>query len=455
MQTPYVPHRFGQEVETKLRSRMNWLTAGVASSIAWPQEDVWVVYGGNDYILRGLERSGEASPPGITVPCERAEIDEALSRIYKFASVLSWFHQGYVDVSGHVWGSHPILYGDRRHVFSTGGTYSVRAFDCNHMPLIEGDAMRKSLAFWREGQRLRGVHDSYSFLSFYKVIESQFSKARSKQKVEWIRSNIELLSDDAAARVAELRNEGRDVSRHLFESGRCAVAHAAMEEEIIDPDIPRDRRRLREDLVVMAGLAQRYIANELGVPDRSVLYRTRNRLQPWDPMFHPVTLQQLRSGEYPDDLGNFDNRIVSIGLWPDGAIRGMERMIVRVQSVSQGVIEAALVNERETVIVAAYLDFPHGVAHINIERGGVRDGESPPLEEDLRAFYTLYYNVLGNRVAELTIDGFEPVDCEVVIPVNMMLTLPPHEAVEATVSEVLAKYGHAPVAEAPTIPNHT
>ncbi|PTT60534.1 hypothetical protein DBR34_12515 [Stenotrophomonas sp. HMWF003] len=228
-----------------------------------------------------------------------------------------------------------------------------------------------------------------------------------------------------------------------------------MEEEIIDPDIPQDRRRLREDLVVMAGLAQRYIANELGIPDRSVLYRTRNRLQPWDPIFHSVTLQQLKSGGYPDDLGNFDNRIVSVGLWPDGAIPGMERMIVRVQSVSQGVIEAALVNERETVIVAAYLDFPHGVAHINIERGGVRSGESPPLEEDLRAFYTLYYNVLGNRVVELTIDGFEPVDCEVVIPVNMMLTLPPHEAVEATVSEVLAKYGHAPVAEAPTIPNHT
>lgn len=42
--TPYVPHLFGDAAQEKLRSTLGWLTAGVASSIPWPQEDVWVLY---------------------------------------------------------------------------------------------------------------------------------------------------------------------------------------------------------------------------------------------------------------------------------------------------------------------------------------------------------------------------------------------------------------------------
>ncbi|WP_404942972.1 methylamine utilization protein MauJ, partial [Pseudomonas brassicacearum] len=53
------------------------------------------------------------------------------------------------------------------------------------MPIIDQENIRKALAFWREGKRLDKVHDSYAFLSFYKVIESQFSEG--KKKVTWIK----------------------------------------------------------------------------------------------------------------------------------------------------------------------------------------------------------------------------------------------------------------------------
>ena len=72
------------------------------------------------------------------------------------------------------------------------GIAGTKSFSCNHMPIIEQESVRKALAFWREGKRLDEVHDSYAFLSFYKVIESQFSDG--KAKADWITANIEKLT---------------------------------------------------------------------------------------------------------------------------------------------------------------------------------------------------------------------------------------------------------------------
>ena len=109
MKTPYIKHFFGDEVNRKLRSQRGWLTTGVASSITWPSLDVCVQYAGDEYFLRGSERDGKPSPPGITIACNNDNIDGVLSKIYRFTSILSWFFGGYVYVSGYVWGSHPIL----------------------------------------------------------------------------------------------------------------------------------------------------------------------------------------------------------------------------------------------------------------------------------------------------------------------------------------------------------
>ena len=311
MKTPYIKHTFGDEVDRKLRSRRGWLTAGVASSISWPSFDVCVHYAGDEYFLRGSERDGKPSPPGITIACNgSAEADEAIGKIYRFTSVLSWFEGGYVDVSGYIWGSHPTLYGGRS-VYSSMGIAGAKSFDCNHMPIIEDDNVRKALAFWREGKRLDEVHDSYAFLSFYKVIESQF--ADGKKKVEWITASIETLTDRAAKRVAELRATGVDVSRHLFDSGRCAVAHASLEGEIVDPDIPEDRKRMSADLVIMEELARIYIRDELKVSDSRSLNRTRNRLEPWNSLLPAATLEVLEQGGTPADLSTLAGRAVSIG----------------------------------------------------------------------------------------------------------------------------------------------
>lgn len=433
MKSSYVPHIFGEEVDRKLRSRRGWLTAGVASSIAWPSLDVCVQYDGDEYFLRGSERDGKPSPPGITIACKEHGADEAIAKVYRFTSILTWFMGGYVDVSGYTYGSHPILYGNPRTVYSSLGIAGSKSFNCNHMPIIEHENVRKALAFWREGKRLNEVHSSYAFLSFYKVVESQFSD--SKKKVEWIAASIDKLTDRAAKRVAELREAGIDVGRHLFESGRCAVAHASLEGEIVDPDIPSDRRRLSADLIVMEELARIYIRDELKVPDSRTLYRSRNRLAPWNSLLPATTLEVLKSGGTPENCEGLEGLHVSVGLWPNGPIRGLERMTMHVDGIKDGVVKVVLINARKTVLLVFFLDYRSGQVHTNLEDGGLLYGDNLPEEADVLSYATFFYKVLGNGIAELTCGDIEPIDCEVVIPVNI---IPPNS--DEAIAEAVQRF---------------
>jgi hypothetical protein len=436
MRTPYVRHTFGEEVTRKLGAHINWLTAGVASSIGWPSGDVCIEYAEDEYFLRGSERDGKPSPPGITIQCNQNATDEGMAKVYRFTSVLTWFLGGYVDASGFIWNTRPTLYGDPRTVYSSMGVFGQKSFNCNHMPIIEDENVRKALAFWREGLRLQHVHPSYSFLSFYKVVESQFRGGKDKGK--WIDANLDRLTGDAAKRVASLRKDGIDVGRHLFDSGRCAVTHATLEGEVIDPDVPADRRRLAGDLVIVEELARTYIRDVLQVPDSMSLHRSRDRLAPWYPLLPEAPLTELRAGKR-SDFAALDGRPVSIGLWPDGSIPGMRHMIMQVVGVDDGMVKIAVVNPRNTILLYFVLDFRSGRIHTCLEEGGLRYGQNSPDEDDVRAYATFFYKVLGNGIAELACEGVEPVDCDVVIPVNI---LPPNpdEAIAQRLEEFHQKH---------------
>ena len=270
------------------------------------------------------------------------------------------------------------------------------------------------------------------------MIESQFQKSDAA-KVGWIQASIERLTDRAARRVAELRANGIDVNRHLFESGRCAVAHASIGNEIVDPDIAADRQRLSSDLVMIEELARIYIRDELKVPDFRSLYRTRNRLQPWSKLLPQATIDSLKRGETPDDLSGLIGRTVAVGLWPDGPIPGLERMSIHVDAIEKGLVKLVLLNERKTILLVFLLEYKAGRAHTNLEESGLVYGETEPDENDIRSYATFFYKILANGIAELQIEGCEPIDCEIVIPQNIILRMPVDQAIANEVERFRAE----------------
>lgn len=441
MRTPFIPHEFGEPVERFLRSRSGWVSAAVAASIPWPGADVWIKYAGDDFVLRGTGNGEQRRAPCITVPGSRNEIEGCLGRIYRLTSVLGWFRDGYVDVVDVVSGSRPISFGAlTRHASACTGAWGDRSFDCNYMPLIEDDQVRIALAFWREGERLHGVHDAYSFLSYFKVIESQYREGRDRE--QWFNENIEMMTDDAACRVAQLRANGEDVGLHLWNSGRNAVAHASFGRGIVDPDIPADRRRISADLVLMRELAKRYIAIELGVPTSQSLHSSRNRLAPWEQFIDPVALLQLQKGGTPDArLLGLNERQLGLALWPDAPVDGLSNMVMYVDAVHEGHVRILVVNERMTIKFVFVLDFRHGRVHTQLDDSSLMMNSMHSLiEQDVRDFYYLFHRVIGNAAVELRVPGCDPVDCEVVIPVNI-IPRNPEEAIEEAVEAFRFMHG--------------
>lgn len=442
MKTPYVPHLFGADALAQTASRLGWVTAGVASSIPWPQDDVWVEYDGIGYFLHGARQEGERRlTPCICTPSDRDEVDESLARLYRFTSVLGFFKRGYVDITGHVWSTRPMRY-------STGWDATLlqhgeRSFNCNHMPVVKDDQVRKALAFLREGRRLQNVHEPYSFLSFFKVIESQFQPAERKA---WVETNLALVTEERAVkRIKELKNLGVNVNQHLFGSGRCAVAHANAGRDIVDPDIPADRKRIAADLDIIAALANRYIEYDASVPDEMKLYDTRDRVAPWYALMPAEAVATLKNGghlENEGDFGTLNGAIVSVRLWPDAPAKQFERMRLLPTESHEGVLKFIVLSDRGTIVLAFAMDVARGRMHTLLNEGGMRVGAEIS-EQDVEDYSRYFHNVVGNRIVELTIEGVEPIDCEVVIPVNVIPRAP-----EEAVAQALEHFRHSKATKA-------
>lgn len=168
----------------------------------------------------------------------------------------------------------------------------------------------------------------------------------------------------------------------------------------------------------MRGLAQRYIENELGIPTARDVWSTRNRLAPWETLLPPETLKELKQGGEPEDYTGLDGERFAICMWPDGPIDGLEAMTLVPHAVDQGRLQIIGLSADRGIALAFVLDFTTGRAHTQLSIGGLEADNDR--EADAKAFITYYAHTVGNGQVQLLIDGRDPVDCEIVIPVNII-----------------------------------
>jgi len=135
--------------------------------------------------------------------------------------------------------------------------------------------VRLALALFREGRTVNST--PFEFLSYFKILNIfwqdklvTLSGKRQNPLVEGIRATLPRLKDDLAVRrLKALRATEPNVPTYLYESGRCAVAHA-YSDPIVDPDDVSTLRRLSEDLHIVKAIAEYLIQTELKV-SRSIM----------------------------------------------------------------------------------------------------------------------------------------------------------------------------------------
>jgi hypothetical protein len=141
---------------------------------------------------------------------------------------------------------------------------------------LEPDAKtRLALALFREARTVNST--PFGFLSYFKILNifwkdkfETINGQRQNPMIEGIRATLPKLKDElAVSRLRALDTIEPDVPKYLYESGRCAIAHAYAH-PIVDPDDVSDLRRLSKDLYIVKEIAEHLIEAELKL-SRSIM----------------------------------------------------------------------------------------------------------------------------------------------------------------------------------------
>jgi hypothetical protein len=264
-----------------------WLTVALDSGIFWPTKEIVVSYGAHEFLLRP-ETDTDAPSVGLGYDAQM-EDEDVLLLIRRFLSALSWIERGYLR---------------ERFTFGTGGrpgrvSKSPGArminpfFRVDYLPVPTDSQSRLCLALYREALNVNSV--PFQFLGFYKIV-NVLNERGAAQKA-WINVTIPKITDyRAVERIREIRKSEKDVATYLYESGRCAVAHA-FAEPVVDPDDPKDTKRLSQDLPVIQALAEFVIDAELKLKSRDT-YRREHlyQLAGFRDMLGQDLVEQLKAG---------------------------------------------------------------------------------------------------------------------------------------------------------------
>jgi hypothetical protein len=234
-----------------------WFGLAVESSVAWPDCSTTVVFEGRELLLRPFDEEHSAS---VQVDLDdQLSWDEAHALLRRYLSALAWTEGFFIRElfqlgGGGGQGSSPFGVALRSRWRTPHFVDRVR-------PLPTDPRAHLAVALYREALGVTSV--AYQVLGFFKIINIVYSTS-SAQKA-WIKRTIPTLPGPSVnTRVQELQSAGHDVPAYLYESCRCAVAHANAS-PVANPDLIEDDTRLQADLPVVRALAEHLMTNEIGL----------------------------------------------------------------------------------------------------------------------------------------------------------------------------------------------
>lgn len=237
----------------------NYLNVGVTGGAGWPKEETTISFGGYDLILKPATRDKSQS---VHIDLNGITNIEALTLINRFLSILAWCDDQAME-NHYGWSGNPVPVAVPKIRNATG---SCIAFPF-YREFEKDPKVNLALALYREGLTVNS--NAFQFLSFFKILNIFWRDKYINKKneiVEGIRDYLNKLMDELAIkRKEELLKKEEDIAEYLYESGRCAIAHA-YSEPIVDPDDVEQLRRLSEDIHIIKNIAELLIENELNVP---------------------------------------------------------------------------------------------------------------------------------------------------------------------------------------------
>jgi hypothetical protein len=401
-------------------------TVGIDTAIPWPAKERIVHFRGREFHL--LPGSDTLARMIRVKTCEGFTQVEADKLILEFLSSLAWAEQAEAATTFGNWSTAPLNIGK-----GPIGVIGSKHFE--YLPDPPDPRAKLALALYREGLSVNLV--PYRFLGFFKVINILQNSGADQRR--WIADNLKHLTDKmAVARVTAIGGGEAVVADYLYKSGRCAVAHAFDQNNVVNPDDPADLIRLSEDLPVIRELARVAIEREFGVKsERDFHCEHLYELEGFRTYFGEALVAQIKSGEAvpPGDVPIPET--LALRLRGRDRIELFERMVPTVVDVRDGSARMCLESACRRVRVFVTLNFRQErlVAEplTDIQR---RDDGTPEAARVMLQWAELYKGWYGgNGVVELwDVTGERMARSQPYFaPVNSRF---PHDEFEKMVSEL-------------------
>lgn len=247
-----------------VKERGNWEAISIEPHFPWPEQEIEALYRG--CILKCVPPENDCYPM-VAIECRENKVDSARARrlLLQFVSSLVWVNSAQVKILSIYGGT--FAYRVKRQNPNNRVIYKGNCLYLRQLPEPVEDKSMLGLALYREALELE--NPAYQVLGFSKIFNILYDKSRGQK--DWMNSNLHKI-ELASERLEELRAEGKDIGGYIYESCRCAVAHA-FSEPIVNPDDPEDLSRLYKDLQLVKELAEIAIEDELGVKSSSTIYR--------------------------------------------------------------------------------------------------------------------------------------------------------------------------------------
>lgn len=430
MEPEYVAIGTAAEAEAFAKQRGPWIVASIEQTVGWTDKPVTVEFGGKTLLLLPED---EKCLPAIALREDYSK--DSRKFIMEFISALCWGSRGSVRVeswsgSGHL---------TRTLKGRTFGQIKASTFKVDYLPRPTDDRAKLALALYHEGASLQHVHIPYSFLSFYKIV-NLVSGIRGAPQEEWIRAHAGQLTDHRAKeRLKELATQGVEIGNYIYNSCRCAIAHAGdPRNPIIDPHNVDDLHRLSADLPIVIGLAEVALERELGVKTSQTVYKEHKyQLSGFDKFFTQEQLDDLRAGNTPRDTKRPDLPDLTIKLWGKNPYNFLVAMPSSILAMENGAVLIECISRTGRCIGLLALDFKEETIEFQLTWIEKDDG-SAAFAVDYIASEQFTFDWNCNGCLEVWDDKCLS-RSDAFIPVNMMVNFDGFRTGMAQLQDILAQ----------------
>jgi hypothetical protein len=368
-----------------------WAALSVHPSFPWPGKEECITYRNHGIWLMPAV---DDLYPMVAIECGEARIasDDGYRLLRQFLSSLVWAERRSVVIASGSRGTYPF-----RHRMPSGVAVvkSLSPVHFDYIPEPDGARQLLSLALYREA--METTNSAYQVLGFFKILNVLYSDGnRLKRRINANLNRVRF----AQSRLDELRKKRESIGDYLWKSWRCAVAHA-FSAPLVDPDDPKDYKRLSQDAGLIREFAEILIEQELGINSAQAVRREHlYELAGFKDLLGADLVKVLRSGELPvDGLDIPDLPPIGIRLRDENHFEALENLSVRfIGWLHDKILVLRCSKGSDAVVAHIGLNFRGERLGIDIEHGiAVHDDGTPQSARFCSRYHAIQAKILFER----------------------------------------------------------